>query len=633
MERRKPPLAPSRLGLDRPVPHLNPVRARNQFMEGGSVSRTEVRSPILDSWQRSRFWGVDADRIEAPYNADFDPHSRLTTAARPVLDRLSDALHDTPMCLILTDSRGRVRDRRTGDRALHRHLDDISLAPGFSYAEEHVGTNGIGTAAEEGCTSHVFGSEHFSERLQRVSCAAAPIRNPASGRVLGLIDLTSWQHSASPLMVALVREAAADIEERLLDIGSERERAALRAFLTSRPSSRRALVTLTDGLLLADAAATEMLSPADHRRLREIAEDLHKHPEQRLLLSDGRTVQVRGEPVAGSARGASPAGYLIELRVIAERREPAARPAPRALRLPGVSGSTPVFRGVVAQLVRNCEQSRWTLVDGEAGTGKLELVRATHRYVNPAGPLAVHDAADARGGTASWLRTVFQDLADDQGTVVLRHLDLLPAPVLGQLDAVLRATAGRSGWVTALLTRDRRTATASGTSPIDPPQGAPDQWRGAAAASAFASLTGRFSAEVTVPPLRHRTADIPALAANLLARHTRDGGETSCTDAALRALSRAPWPGNVRQLEGSLRYAAAHRSGPAIDDTDLPPALLSQAQHPLSAWESTERDMIVQALLDHGGDKSKAARSLGISRATIYRKITAYGIRVGAEKG
>lgn len=136
-----------------------------------------------------------------------------------------------------------------------------------------------------------------------------------------------------------------------------------------------------------------------------------------------------------------------------------------------------------------------------------------------------------------------------------------------------------------------------------------------------------------MPPLRHRTADIPALAANLLARHTRDGGETSCTDAALRALSRAPWPGNVRQLEGSLRYAAAHRSGPAIDDTDLPPALLSQAQHPLSAWESTERDMIVQALLDHGGDKSKAARSLGISRATIYRKITAYGIRVGAEKG
>ncbi|GCB43231.1 hypothetical protein SNL152K_516 [Streptomyces sp. NL15-2K] len=53
----------------------------------------------------------------------------------------------------------------------------------------------------------------------------------------------------------------------------------------------------------------------------------------------------------------------------------------------------------------------------------------------------------------------------------------------------------------------------------------------------------------------------------------------------------------------------------------------------MSAWESTERDLIVRSLLDHGGDKAKAAKALGISRATIYRKITAYGIRLGPEKG
>jgi transcriptional regulator of acetoin/glycerol metabolism len=636
-----------RLGLERVTPQLNPIRARNQFMEGEHISKAEVRPPILDSWQRSRFWGVDADRIQAPYNADFDPHSRLATAARPVLDRLSDALHGTPMCLILTDSKGRVRERRTGDRALHRHLDDICLAPGFSYAEEYVGTNGIGTTAEEGRTSHVFGSEHFSERLQRVSCAAAPIRNPASGRVLGLIDLTSWRHTASPLMLALVREAAADIEERLLDIGSERERAALRAFLTSPTSSRRALVTFTDGLLLADAAATEMLSPADHRRLREIATDLPDRPEQRLLLSDGRTVQVRCEPVIGPTRDEDPAGYLIELRLVAERPEPAPHaPAARPLRLSGVSGTSPVFRGVVAQLVRHREQNRWTLVDGEAGTGKLELVRAAHRHVSGTAPFAVHDAANARSGAASWLRGVFQDLAVDEGTVVLRHLDLLPAPVLVQLDGVLRSTAGRSGWVAALVTRGRHAAAgglgggglgaggaggAAGRSRPGP-ETAAERWHGAEAASAFGALTGRCGAEITVPPLRHRTSDIPALAAFLLARHSRGGTPARLTDAAHRALGRAPWPGNVRQLEGSLRYADAHRTGPSIEETDLPPALLSQAQHPLSPWESTERDMIVQALLDHGGDKTRAARALGISRATIYRKITTYGIRLGPDR-
>lgn len=600
--------------LDRPVPHLNPVRARTLFLQGGDVPETDVREPILNSWQRSRFWGVDADRIEAPYNADFDPHSRLATAARPVLDRLSDALQGTPMSLILTDSKGRVRERRTGDRALHRHLDDICLAPGFSYAEEFVGTNGIGTAAEDGRTAHVFGSEHFSERLQRVSCAAAPIRNPASGRLIGLIDLTSWQRTASPLMLALVREAAADIEERLLDIGSERERAALRAFLTYRQNSRKALVTLTDGLLLADAAATELLGPDDHRRLRELAADPAGLSEQRMLLSDGRAVQVRGRHVEGEAPDGGPAAYLIELRLVADREDLAARAAAQAPRLPGIAGSSPVFQGVVSQLVRHCGQGRWTLVDGEAGTGKHELVRAVHRHAAPAEPYTVHDAAHARDGTADWLRAVFQDLAEDRGTVVLRHLELLPAAVLGQLDAVLRTTAGRSGWVAALLTRDRPALPRAGARRAD--------------TDPVAAVRARFGAEVTVPPLRHRTADIPPLVSCLVARQD---GDVRCTEGALRALSRAPWPGNVRQLSGSLRYADAHRTGPLIEESDLPPSLLSRARHPLSAWESTERDLIVQALLDHGGDKAKAAKALGISRATIYRKITAYGIRLGPD--
>ncbi|WP_427925127.1 sigma-54-dependent Fis family transcriptional regulator [Streptomyces sp. cg40] len=622
LETTRPSPAVAPLRLDRAVPHLNPVRARAHFLEGENVSPAEVRPPILDSWQRSRFFGVDADRIQAPYNSDFDPHSRLTTAARPVLDRLADVLQGTPMCLILTDSKGRVRERRTGDRALHRHLDDICLAPGFSYAEEYVGTNGIGTAAEDGRTAQVFGSEHFSERLQRVSCAAAPIRNPVSGRVLGLIDLTSWQHTASPLMVALVQEAAADIEERLLDIGSERERAALRAFLTSRQSSRRALVTLTDGLLLADAAATEMLGPADHRRLRELAADPTGLREQRMLLSDGRTVQVRGRRVEGDEPGGTPAAYLIELRLIAERDDSAPpRPAVRMPRLAGISGSSPVFRSAVNQLIRHCEQGRWTLVDGEAGTGKHALVRAVHRHVAHRAPIGVHDAADARGGAASWLQAVFRDLAEDGGTVVLRHLDLLPAQVLGQLDGILRTTAGRSGWVAALLTRDRPALTAADeTVPPRHPDPA-------------TTLRARFGAEVTVPPLRHRTTDIPSLVACLTGGHGGDHDGVRCTDGALRALSRAQWPGNVRQLEGSLRYAEAHRSGPLIEESDLPPSLLSQAQHPLSAWESTERDLIVQSLLDHGGDKAKAAKALGISRATIYRKITAYGIRMGPDKG
>ncbi|MEW2165592.1 GAF domain-containing protein [Streptomyces sp. NPDC007084] len=593
----------ARPGLPRAVPQLNPVRARARFLEGEGVPEQAVRDPILSSWQRSRFWGVDADRIEAPYNAEFDPHSRLLTAARPVLDRLTETLAGTPMSLILTDSRGRVRDRRIGDQALSRHLDAICLAPGFSYAEEYVGTNGIGTAAEDGRAAHVFGSEHFSERLQRVSCAAAPIRNPVTGRVIGLVDLTSWQHTATPLMLALVREAATDIEERLLEIGSLRERAVLRAFLTGRPGSRKARVTIADGLLLADARATEMLGPADHRMLREVAERLGSGAAERLLLSDGRTVHARGETVASPTPGDRPAGYVIELHVVPERE---AAPVPARhpeRRLPGLAGSCPAWRTATTGLLRLCGERRWTLLAGERGTGKNAMVHAVHRNLRPTTPLASHDAAEARGRAAAWLSALYRDLSEDEGTVLLRHLDLLNPAELLRLDGMLRATASRSGWVVGLVTTDPHPS-----GPCPP------------------ALAGRFTAEITVPPLRHRPGDLPVLAAHLLAQHTHDP-EVRCSEAALRALERAPWPGNVRQLEGSLRYAATHRAGPVIEETDLPPGLLSSTRRSLTPWEVTERDMIIQALLNSGGDKATAAKSLGISRATIYRKITAYGIR------
>jgi sigma-54 dependent transcriptional regulator, acetoin dehydrogenase operon transcriptional activator AcoR len=249
------------------------------------------------------------------------------------------------------------------------------------------------------------------------------------------------------------------------------------------------------------------------------------------------------------------------------------------------------------------------------------LALAVHRHVSPVAPLAVRDAADARKNTAQWLRTVDRDLDDAAATVVLRHLDLLPPAALPALARVLESAAGRTGWVVGLTAppqgvgprADQLVRRSSATEP------ATDQ--------AAHALARRLTARVTVPPLRHRVDDVAALVPYLLGRQSR-GAEVRCTDAALTALTHAPWPGNVRQLDGTLRYAAAHRVGHTIDTADLPPSLASRTQHALTPWESTERDMIIRALLDHGGDRTRAAQSLGISRATIYRKIAAYQIRL-----
>ena len=73
------------------------------------------------------------------------------------------------------------------------------LAPGFSYAEEHVGTNGIGTALEGGGPARVFGHEHYVEHLEEFACTGVPVRHPVTHKVLGVVDLTCWRRDAGTM--------------------------------------------------------------------------------------------------------------------------------------------------------------------------------------------------------------------------------------------------------------------------------------------------------------------------------------------------------------------------------------------------------------------------------------------------
>jgi transcriptional regulator of acetoin/glycerol metabolism len=207
--------------------------------------------------------GFRQEQGVSPYNrADLD--SRLLHASQPVLNRLERELADTRMSVILTDWQAWVLDRRAGERSLNGYLDRVLLAPGFSYAEKFIGTNGIGTALEEKRASHVFGHEHFIDRLQMLSCAGAPIRDPISGTVLGVIDVTCWRADASLLMSVLVQEAARDVEARLFELSGDRERALLREFLAACRRTKKPVLSLSDDLTITNVSATHLLDHDDY---------------------------------------------------------------------------------------------------------------------------------------------------------------------------------------------------------------------------------------------------------------------------------------------------------------------------------------------------------------------------------
>jgi transcriptional regulator of acetoin/glycerol metabolism len=140
-----------------------------------------------------------------------------------------------------------------------------------------------------------------------------------------------------------------------------------------------------------------------------------------------------------------------------------------------------------------------------------------------------------------------------------------------------------------------------------------------------ATLLRLFPRTVEVPPLRLHLGDMPSLVSFFLGQ-LGPSGHLSCSPEAMGTLERGTWPGNARQVLEVLREVVRHRRTGAIQPDDLPPSVRSVSRRHLNLIEAMQRDAVVRALTDAGGDKTRAARSLGMSRATIYRKIHDYGI-------
>jgi DNA-binding CsgD family transcriptional regulator len=176
---------------------------------------------------------------------------------------LADDLAGTDTSLVLTDERAHVVDRRVSDRGLLAILDDIHLVPGFYYDEGGAGTNGIGSALAQHGPAMVRGGEHFADVLTRMACAAVPVTDPRTGRVLGVIDVTVRATHANSLMLPLAKRAAWEIEQRLVEGGSAIERVLHERFLAARRRVKGPFVLVSEFGMLTNTAGARLLDPSD----------------------------------------------------------------------------------------------------------------------------------------------------------------------------------------------------------------------------------------------------------------------------------------------------------------------------------------------------------------------------------
>jgi transcriptional regulator of acetoin/glycerol metabolism len=591
------------------------AEARDRFLSAEPVDPSVVRKPILASWWRSRQWNVAADHIELNYLRDPDLETTLARTAEPVLRNLHEQLDGQPISIVLTDAAGLVLTRLTADHDLERHLDGVKLAPGFSYAEEHVGTNGIGTALESGGPAHVFGHEHYAEHLEGLACAGVPIHDPVSGKTVGVIDLTCWRKNADPLLVSLVKSTADQITQALLAAGSSRDLHLLQEYVRACRRTGGIVLALGNDVVMLNDHARQVLDPGDQSALIGYATEAlaRRNPGAVSVdLPSGVVARMFCRRISGDGRFAD---GVVHVKLVAAAVAAPEMPAPRsAMYLPGLVGSGVLWLRACREAETLYDSADWMTLEGETGVGKLALARAVHQRRNPAAPFHVLDADSA---SQDWLTKARRELLDGSGMLVIRHVDVLTARQMHSLASALQEA--------------RAAQQKEGQQKEGQREGGADDLRVAItldrkhAAADLTRLLRFFQGTVELPPLRHHIEDLHELVPFFLARLSQQGRLT-CSPEAMQLLLRHNWPGNTEQLWQVLKQVVQRRRAGVIMPKDLPPECWTVSRRLLSPLESIERDAIVQSLQDHDGNKVRAAEALGMSRATIYRKIHEYGI-------
>ena len=579
--------------------------ARERFLAAEAVGDQAVRRLILTSWKRSQDHKVDSDRVAVPFLRDPDLETPLARSAAPILDALHQQLSGEPVSIILTDQAGLVVDRRCASPSIARGLDAVQLAPGFSYAEEHAGTNGIGTALSSARPALVDGREHYTGELGLFACAGAPIHHPTQRRVIGLLDLTTWAQTSGSMLMALANATAQHIEEELLAQTGLREFALFQEYLKACQRSNGAVLALNNDVVMMNEHLRQIMDAQDQHALIGYSADtmLSSGEVMRTVeLPSGLTANLRYTPAISES---GPAGGVFNVRLAraSTRPAPATGPAATAMNLPGLVGGTAWMKS--AMQVSACyDAGDWVAVEGERGTGKLSMLRAVHRLRSPAGHWRVLDPPE-HGELADWLALVADELQAPNGLLVLAHADRFDEHTMrGLLDTLHEGSEdGEPGG------RSRVAIT------LDMPHERDD----------VDELLPLFPRTIEMTSLRHRCDDVAELVPHFLAQLGK--GETlRCSPQAMAVLQRCAWPGNVAQLRRVLAEIAKRRHAGVIQVDDLPPECRVVSRRVLTRIEALERDAIVQSLVDSGANVASAAQKLGMSRATIYRKIRNYGI-------
>lgn len=636
--------------------------ARRQLVSRGALPGDLLSPELTRSWLRSWNTGLQpCGRMPGAPNAsgaqlarELERQRELVAHALPVMEFLYEQTRDTDSMGILAGADGMLL-HTFGDPHFVGRAERVALRPGATWHEQYRGTNAIGTAITDDKPVVVHADEHYLERNGFLTCAAVPIHD-SSGLVLGALDVSGDHRGYHRHTLGLVRSAARMIEHRLFDTRHDRRQwCGIRLRFHMRPEG---IGTVAEGLLAvredgalagANAAALDLLGLdwqclAQTRLDAVLAQSLnqlldwgrHRSTAPQVVhTASGSAVWVRVETgrlaPQGSRNEAMPAG-AASLRQALEPTDA----------LGVLDTGDVVLKAAITRARKVMEKPIALLLQGESGVGKELFARAVHESSSRRNDafVAVNCAAlpenlieaelfGYQGGAFTGARR-----EGAMGRIREAHGGTLFLDEIGDMPLALQARLLR-------VLQERQVVPLGGGKPIavdfalicathrDLPQAMEAGWF---REDLYYRLNGLT---LQLPALRERT-DLDHLLARELQARVLDRS-VALVPEVLHAMRTYRWPGNIRQLMNALRTACAllEEQDTVIDWEHLPDDLVRALKTPtLSSvyagempedaaldLRSVSRQTISRTVADCDGNLSEAARRLGISRNTLYRKL------------
>ena len=627
---------------------------------------------IGQAHQRSQEYGVavhEAPDYARPARGDWgdalEENRFLFQHAAPVMETLYQQIVNTHSTVLLTSAQGLVL-HSLGDSDFLEKASRVALVPGVDWSEKAKGTNAIGTALTEREALTVHGDQHYVAANQALTCSCAPIFDP-EGQVIGALDVSGDHRSYHQHTLALVRMSAQMIENHMFTGAFPQ---AVRLHFHARPEF---LGTLVEGIAVftpegrfvsANRSAQFQLGLSFSALQAHTFSSLFGLPMSALFDL------FHGGPVATPRQLCLHNGVQVWCRARIKPAQPWVTPqvvdAPQVpqtpQRRPHLSSLQYLDTGdaqisaVVHKLRRVVDRDIPVMILGETGTGKDLLAQAIH-----------HDSARARQPfVAVNCASIPESLIEAElfgyeegaftgarkkgavGKIALAHGGTLFLDEIGDMPRHLQARLLR-------VLQERKVSPLGSGKEVEVDVTVVSAThknlkemiaRGDFREDLYYRLNGLV---VRLPALRERT-DFALVVQRVLQSLCQSGQQVALSPAVMEMLSRYHWPGNVRQLHNLLRTAVVMvGDDPLVEPQHLPddflddlradgdavpvatqpvraPAIVQTARppEPPAPLPQNLQDVTLQAmaqmLRQHQGNVSAAAKALGVSRNTIYRK-------------